>query len=173
MEQMTKNWYALYTKPHKEVSVACQLCAHKTEFYFPMISVNPVNPRSQKIKPYFPRYLFVRVDSQKIGEPEIKWMPGIIRIVSFDDKAAVVPDQLIDLIREQVEKHNAKGDETISDFQKGDPVIVREGPFAGYRGIFDLSLASSKRVRILLKLLNDQVTRLELPAEQIQRKDQR
>lgn len=170
---MTKNWYVLYTKLHKENSVVSQLCANKTEFYFPTINVNPVDPRSQRVKPYFPRYLFIRVDSQKIGEPEIKWMPGIIRIVSFDDKAAVVPDQFIDLIRQQVEKYNAKGDETISDFQKGDPVIVREGPFFGFRGGVDLNLPSSKRMKIMLELLHDQYKRMELPTEQIRRTDQR
>ena len=100
-------------------------------------------------------------------------MPGIIRVVSFDDKPAVVPDQLIDLLRQTVEECIAKSDEVNSDFKKGDPVIVREGPLAGYRGVFDLNLPGSKRVKIMLELLHDQYKRMELPAEQIRRTDQR
>ncbi|MDO9546660.1 MAG: transcription termination/antitermination NusG family protein [Pelolinea sp.] len=170
---MTKNWYTLYTKPHKENFVARQLCELKIESFFPTINVNPVNPRSQKIKPYFPRYLFIHADNEKIGEPEIKWMPGIIRMISFDHKIAVVPDQIIQLIRQRVEEINATDNETSGQYKKGDAVIVREGPFAGYGGIFDLTLSGQKRVRILLELLHDQFKRLELPAEQIQRKTRR
>ena len=51
-------------------------------------------------------------------------------------------------------------------YQAGEPVLVREGPFAGLGAIFEREMAGSDRVAILLKLLGRQ-TRLVLSSEMI------
>jgi transcription antitermination factor NusG len=53
--------------------------------------------------------------------------------------------------------------------KQGDPVSISEGPFAGYKAIFDTRLSGSQRVQVLLEVLRDQQLRVELPIRYIQR----
>lgn len=64
---MARCWYALHCNSRKEDLVAHQLVVHELDIYYPTIKVNPVNPRARKIQPYFPGYLFVRVDLETFG----------------------------------------------------------------------------------------------------------
>ena len=57
-------WYVLRSKPDKQNLLRGQLFSHQIEFNFPTMRVKAVNPRSQKIRPYFPGDLFVHVDKE-------------------------------------------------------------------------------------------------------------
>ena len=63
-----QSWYVIHSKPRKENQVYSQLQARAIETFYPTIRVKPVNPRSAKIRPYFPGYLFVRVDLDAVDE---------------------------------------------------------------------------------------------------------
>lgn len=56
---MTLQWFVLRSKPNKEDFFYDQLLAHRLEVFYPCIRVQVVNPRTRKIKPYFPGYLFI------------------------------------------------------------------------------------------------------------------
>ena len=160
---MSTNWYALHCKPHKEACVAGQLGLHQIEFFYPAYQVRPANPRSQKIKPFFPGYLFVQLELGSPSSAMLRWMPGTVGLVDFDNIPAPVPDNLITAIRRRVHKL-ITGGRTSACFKPGEAVQVVEGPLSGLRGIIDLNLSGSQRVRVLLKFLGERFTRVELPA---------
>ncbi|MBU2609708.1 MAG: hypothetical protein KJ606_02000 [Chloroflexi bacterium] len=170
---MPAHWYALHSKPRKEDFLWGQVCAHEIENFYPCIRVQRVNPRARKIRPYFPGYLFIHVDLEKTNLSLFKWMSGASGLVSFDGEPAHVPDGLIHAIRQRVDEINAAGGELFENLKQGEPVVIQDGPFAGYKAIFDARLPGSERVRVLLKLIQNQQMRLDLPAGQIQRKKQR
>ena len=87
---MAESWYALRSKPRKEEVLWRQLLAREIEVFFPRIRVHPVNPRSRKLRPYFPGYMFVQVDIEAVGASKFNWMPFAIGLVSFDGEPAVV-----------------------------------------------------------------------------------
>jgi len=167
---MTTQWYALRSKPMKEVLLSEQLELCKIESYYPRIRVKPVNPRARKVKPYFPGYVFGRVDLEQVSLSILQWMPGSVGIVSFGGVPANVPDSLIAAIKQRVDEINAAGGQQLQGLKRGDLVMIQEGPFRGYEAIFDVRLSGDERVRVLLKLLNRQQLPLELPGSQIQRK---
>jgi transcriptional antiterminator RfaH len=78
-----------------------------------------------------------------------------------------VPENLINAIRRRVGEIEAAGGETLAGLKYGDPVVIREGPFAGYQAIFDARLSGDDRVRVLLSLLSRQQLPLELPGAYI------
>ncbi len=166
---MVASWYVLRSKPRKEDFLYRQLQARKIEAYYPKVRVQPVNPRARKIKPYFPGYLFVYIDLEHENLSALKWMPGARGLVSFGGEPSWVPDSLVSTLRKEVARINAAGGENLAGLKSGDEVIIQDGPFAGYKAIFDLSLPGNERVRILLKLLEDQNMRLELPAGQVKK----
>ena len=167
---MSVNWYVLHSKPNKEELLWDQLLIRKVETYYPRIHVQPVNPRSRKIKAYFPSYVFIHVDLDEVGFATLQWTPGATGFVSFDSRPSIVPDALIVAVKKKVDTINAAGGELFHDLKQGDLVEIQSGPFKGYEAIFDARLPGSERVRVLLKMLQGRATKMEVPAGLLERK---
>ncbi|HEX7393594.1 MAG TPA: transcription termination/antitermination NusG family protein [Anaerolineaceae bacterium] len=164
---MTLLWFALKSHPYKEDLLKHQAETHGFEVFYPRIRVQPVNPRSRRIHPYFPGYLFVHIDLEESGTSIFQWMPYASGLVSFGGEPSAVPDALIVAIRKRVGEIAEAGGELFDHLKAGDPVLIQGGPFEGYGAVFDTRISGSERVRVLLKILNNQSVRVELPAGQI------
>ena len=150
---MPVNWYALRSKPRKEEAVYRQALNQGFEAYYPRIRVQPVNPRSRKVRPYFPGYLFICADLEQVGLSAFQWMPHTHGLVSFGGEPAPVPENLVQAIRKRVDEINSAGGEVFEALRVGEKVKISAGPFEGYEAIFDGRLPGSERVRVLLELL--------------------
>lgn len=168
---MTERWYALRSKPHKENLLWEQLQFREIDTFYPRLRVRTVNPRARRVRPYFPGYVFVRVDLEQVNMSSLQWIPGSVGLVSFGEQPAWVPDDLVAAIRRRVDAVNQAGGEVRERLKRGEHVAILEGPFAGHEAIFDTSLPGSERVRVLLKLLGQRQLPLEMPVGQIQRKE--
>ncbi len=160
-------WYVIQAKPKKEELVYEQLGIHKIEASYPCVRARPVNPHTHKNKPYFPGYLFVHVDLDRVGQSILQWIPGAIGLVSFGGEPAWISDGILQTIRERVDQINAAGGEALRTLKMGDDVAIHSGPFAGYRGIFASYLSDRERATIFLKFIRDQQVRVDLPVSQI------
>jgi len=161
-------WYVLRSKLHKESFLYDQLCLREIEAYYPYLRVKPVNPRSRNIKPYFPGYLFVHVDLDKVGLPNLQWLPGGSGLVKYGIEPAFIPDVVLHAIRRKVDQINLSVDVNLNNIKPGDPIEIKSGHFTGYHGIFDAYLSGNDRVRILLKMLQDREVCVELSGDQIE-----
>jgi len=170
--EMSFKWYALRSKPRKEDMIWGQLNAQGIENFYPRLRVHPVNPRSRKIKPYFPGYMFVRVDLESSGISQFKWMPHTLGLVSFGGEPAMVPDNLIFELQKRVKEINDAGGEVFDGLKAGDKVQIQAGPFEGYDAIFDSRIDGKDRVRVLLQFLgNPRDVPIELDVSQINKED--
>ena len=150
---MTSRWYALRSKPRQEYSLYNYISSQDVECYYPRIRVNPVNPRSQKIKPYFPGYMFVHSNLSIEGTNRFRWLPHSLGLVCFGKVPAEVPENLILGIKQTVSQIQDAGGETLHGLNPGDRVLIEEGPFQGYCGVFDTRFSGRDRVRVLLIML--------------------
>ena len=166
---MPVSWYAIKSKPNKESFLAGQLESHDVEIFFPCVQVIPANPRSRKIRPYFPGYLFVHVDLDLFSASDLRWMPGASGLVSFDGEPAPVPDIIITAIKKHLDHYNQTFQDQGKMFQQGDSVQIQNGPFAGYEAIFDTHISGPDRVRVLLNLLQSRKVPVEIDSRQIRR----
>jgi transcriptional antiterminator RfaH len=167
---MSYHWYALRSKSRKEDAVWRQLQTQGYEVFYPCLRVHPVNPRSRKIVPYFPGYLFVEVDLEKSGISVFQWMPHTVGLVSFGGEPSIVPENLVLAIQKRVDEINAAGGEIFDGLRPGETVWISNGPFQGYEAIFDGRLPGSERVRVLLEFLgNRRKVPVVLDASQIVR----
>lgn len=162
-------WYVIQSKPNKENQVYTYLVSRDIEVFYPTYEIKPVNPRSARIRPYFPRYMFVHVDLEAVGISALKWFPGAIGLVHFDGYAAPVPDAVIHQIKERIEQVRAAGGPVFDGLKQGDPVRITSGPLAGYEAIFDLRLSGSERVQVLLDMLG-RLVRVKVDASAIEKK---
>ncbi len=166
---MSEAWYVLRSHPRKEDSVWHELQAREMKAFYPRIKVTPVNPRSRKVQPYFPGYLFVCSDLEVTGITTFQWLPHSGGLVSFDGMPASVPEVLIQRIRQKIDEINQAGGETFVGLKPGDRVTLDGGAFEGYQGIFDARLPGTERVRILLKMLNDRLVAVTVDASQVRK----
>ena len=164
---MSGQWYALQSKPMKEGFLAEQLRLKGIESYYPFLRIQPVNPRARKIKPYFPGYVFGRINLQEHRQDRL-WLPGLAGMVCFDGIPSHIPDNVIDAIRHRVDQVNAAGGGLLETLKPGDPIKIQEGPFRGYEAILDARLSGEARVRVLLTFLNRSQIPVALPKRQIQ-----
>ncbi len=146
-------WYVLNTKPHKERQVASLLRTRELEVYLPIVRVNPVNPRAARLRAYFPNYLFANVDFEVVALSEMRWIPGLRRLVEFGNQPAVVSDNIVLELRRRIAEISAAGGLVMDGLQAGDRIRIVDGPFVGYEGVFDARLTAKERVRVLLEML--------------------
>ena len=166
---MAKHWYALRTKPHKEVAVQRQLLTDHVTVFFPQVHVKPVNPRAARIRPYFPGYLFVQADLLELGQNAFAWTPGTYGLVTFGNIPAVVPDSFIYELRKRIRWIEKNGGLRASKFKSGDRVRVTDGPFSGYEGIFDFYLPETERVQVLLAFLSQHLQPIKMDMAAIEK----
>ncbi len=166
---MSKLWYALHVKPHKEEAVHDFLVARGMADFYPFLQVQPVNPRARKRRPYFPGYLFVQLDLDELGPNALRWTEGTYGLVSFGNEPASVPESLIHEVQRRIEESNAAGGIQAPSFEQGDRVRIIEGAFEGYEAIFDMDLSGKDRVQVLLSYLSQQPKRLIIEPKQIQK----
>lgn len=181
---MTQNWYALRVKPHKERAVYELLQTPERwpmlmpmieqglmpAVFYPSVRVRPVNPRSARVRPYFPGYMFVHADLDLVGAAAFDFIPGAHGLVSFGDEPAIVPPNLILAIKQRVVAIEEAGGLALDYLQQGDPVRITSGPFAGYDAIFDMHLSGSERVQVLLAFLSKVPQKIRIDVDQIERK---
>jgi transcription antitermination factor NusG len=165
---MSKQWYVLRSKANSEESLSREVHARGFEVFCPQIRVRPVNPRSRKVLPYFPGYMFVNVDLPAVGYSAFMWLPQSYGLVIFGQEASSVPDELIYALQLRVDEINEAGGESLLGLKHGATITIHDGPFVGYEALFDACTCAGERVRVLLKLLNRRMVSLELPAGQIQ-----
>lgn len=167
---MSLSWYVLHSKPNREDFLFSNLKNRGIEVYFPRLRVEPKNSRSRKIIPFFPGYLFVKVDLEATPLSSLAYIPGTNRVISFDHEPAIVSEEIIQTIKRNVDKINENPKLHHQEIKQGDQVIIEEGPFEGYEAVFDTRLEGSERVRLLVKLLRGQQIRVQVPDQMIKPK---
>ena len=150
-------WFALYTQPHKEHMVRDFLLGEGLTVYLPEIENKTQRSDRRPRRPFFPHYLFLRNPGPEklVG---VQWTPGLRRIVTFGERPAIIPDELVQHIQARLRTYD---EPEVEPFQPGQRVHIITGPFEGFDAIFDRRLSSKDRVRVFLQTLS----RMQVPVE--------
>ena len=153
MQFQTLGWYSARTKPKHEHIAAANLRKNMgLEVFSPRLRLEKLTRRGlvRLTEPLFPCYIFVRcVIEEHLNE--VQHTSGVNRLVHFGGKIPVVPDLIIEELRNYFE-----ADETITVAERlepGDQVTVASGAFAGLNACVLKNLPAKKRVQILLDIL--------------------
>jgi transcriptional antiterminator RfaH len=162
-----ERWYTLHTKPHAEYQVADALQGRGIQRYLPEIEV-PKSRKEPKQKPFFPCYLFVKVDLEEVGLSQVRWIPGLRRIVAFDDRPTPLADEVIDAMRRKLEGISAAGGLPTHSFRPGETVRITQGPLQGMLAVFEKPTTPAERVQVLLTFLG-QASRMQIPVTDLEK----
>jgi transcriptional antiterminator RfaH len=158
------HWFALYTKPHKEYLVRDLLSTQKVEVYLPEIAVKTKRRDRRAKRPFFPHYMFARLDPRDGMIAKLRWTPGLRSIVSMGGRPVPVSDEVVQEIRRRLVAMAQVEPE--GRFRRGDVVRVMRGPFEGLDAVFDRKLSAEGRVRVFLEWMSRQVA-AELDVEDL------
>jgi transcription antitermination factor NusG len=128
-----RNWYALFTRHQHEKSVAFALLNKSHDVYLPLYrSFRRWQDRAKQIwLPLFPCYVFIREGMDR--QLQIVTTPGVIQIVRWGGRPAIVPQSQLDAVMRIIESRLIV--ETHPYLQCGDRVRVKTGPLMGLEGI--------------------------------------
>lgn len=152
---MAAQWYAICSKPHKEEILWRQLYSSGYEVFYPRCLESTGNMSVLKVKPYFPGYLFIKVDLETVGVSAFQWMPFANGLIFLGDRPAFVPENLIHAIERRLQKVNAAIGEQLSSVDRHHDDSDAKNSLSGYEAIFNTNLPGRERNRILLQLLGD------------------
>ena len=146
------DWYTIYTKPKAEDSTNRLLSNASIETLNPKIRLQKYirGKYADVIEQLFPCYLFARFDKNSQSHM-IKYTRGVRYIVGKESPIPV-PHEIISAIKERMEGEilvPAK-----EEFEKGDRVLIKEGPFRNFYGIFEGKLSGRERAMVLLDALH-------------------
>jgi transcription antitermination factor NusG len=126
-------WYAVYTKPRWEKKVADQLARMDVEHYYPLnrVARQWVDSKKTVLEPLFKSYVFIRCTAAKL--PEVKQIDGVVNLVYWLGKPAVIHNEEIDAIKRFLNDHeNVQLEKT--EVNIDEKVCIITGPFMDKKG---------------------------------------
>jgi transcription antitermination factor NusG len=163
MNEKSKKWFALYTKPRWEKKIDQLLLKKGMESWCPLQKVERQWSDRKKIieDPLFKSYVFVRIEDAE--RAKVLMTDGVLNFVYYLGKPAVIRDEEIATIK----KYLAEKDASIAiiseeGFMEEMKIKVNYGVFMGNEGT--VIRGGKKKVYVKLQSLG-QVMVVEFPAE--------
>ncbi len=143
-----KVWYAVYTRSKAEKKAALELKHKGIDHYLPLIkTLKQWSDRKKWVEePLFRSYVFVHIEQKEYYE--VLRNPHLTRYVTFEGKAAPIPDKQIEAIKVYLGEKEPVLLEDV-ELKKGQKVEVIGGKLTGLQGeLIDVKGKSRLKVRI-------------------------
>lgn len=127
------HWYAAYTKSRTEKKVLTRLTENGFEAYLPIKrSRKQWSDRLKWVEePLIRSYIFIRVNESEYYNAINT--PGLVCYVTFEGKAAPIPDRQIDMLKMLLHE-GAEMEISNERFAPGEKIIVISGTLVGMQG---------------------------------------
>jgi len=159
-----RHWYAVFTVPQNEKTVARRLGQHEIEAFVPTYETVRIwknRQRAQLTLPLFPCYLFARISRRERGT--VLGSPGVLRIVGSRREPTPVPEETIEFLRSDL---NAGRFEPYRELVVGERVRIRSGSLQGVEGTL---IRKSNHLRFVLSVaMINQHAAIEVRPDQLE-----
>lgn len=151
-------WHLVYTKPRQERAALEHLERQGYAAYLPLLATTRrVGQRNvNRVAAMFPRYLFVRLAAEKDNFAPIRSTVGVVGLVRFGERYAVLPDELVTTLAAR-SNENGVIEQAEPDFAPGDGVLILDGALKGYEAVFSATVGK-ERIALLLQIADRQLT---------------
>lgn len=162
------HWHLIQFKPNSHRRAELNLKRQGFKTFLPMqeITLKKASSFTNDLKPLFPGYMFVRVETETEPWRKINSTIGVSRLVSFDGKPKPLPLQLVSGL---MLRCNCFGKllppKTLA---AGDSVQLLTGPFTNFITTVE-EIDVEQRVWVLMEFMG-QCTRLKVASKQLQLK---
>jgi len=149
-----ERWFAVTCKPRQEAVAEENLLRQGFHVYLPRIRIRQRRRGHwiDAVEVLFPRYIFIRIDPQRHSTATVRSTRGAVGLVRFGGQPAVVPDAVMDALKQREDAASGMHEDRRPLFSAGEAVKLVDGPLAGMEGVFT-EQDGDKRVIVLLELL--------------------
>ncbi|MDP3461364.1 MAG: UpxY family transcription antiterminator [Bacteroidales bacterium] len=132
-ENITANWYAIYTRSKAEKKVLAEFVHSGIEAYLPLVlRLRQWSDRKKLVEePLFRSYIFVHITEKEYFK--VLNTQGVLKFISFGRVAVKIPPQQIEAIRYYVSDKESEEDNQ-DELSEGQLVRVKHGPMEGLIG---------------------------------------
>lgn len=150
-KKLVYNWYALYTKSRQEKKVFQELSNMEIEAYLPLETIiRQWSDRKKKVKePMIRSYVFVK--TSELEYYDILNTTGAVRYVSFEGKAAAIPEWQIEAMKNMLD-HKLPHHYSAEQFYKGESIKITEGALKGCEG--EIVNDSAGKQKVIIRIAN-------------------
>ena len=162
--EASRKWFALYTMPRGEQSVARHLEACQIESFLPTYESTHLWKNRQRVKiiqPLFPSYLFVRIRAAE--RSMVLRPPSALRIVGNCQGPYPLEDSDIEFLRSDFCRHKV---EPFQELAIGNKVRIKDGSMRGVQGVL-VEKRNSLRFVLTIELIN-QCAAVEVSADELE-----
>lgn len=167
MNHNDKRWHALYTRPRWEKKVLKYLEEANIETFLPLRrTLKQWSDRKKWVEePLFRSYIFVHIHPAEYYRALN--INGVVRYVTFEGKAAVIPDRQIAMVKDLLAM-NIEMEVVDETLRPGERVIIRFGPLKDVEGEL-VEFRSKSVVALRIDHISGAIL-ASVPANYVQRK---
>lgn len=160
-----KTWFVVYIRSRAEKKVRDQLIHKDIECFLPLQKrLHQWKDRKKWVEiPLISGYCFVHISRKEYDE--VLHTDNVVCYISFEGKAAVIPDNQIDSLKQMLKQNNFEVNVTQKNFEPGKKVEIIEGPLMGLQG--ELVEIRGKNRFILRFVQIDSTFSIEIPASHL------
>jgi transcriptional antiterminator RfaH len=161
-------WYLVLTKPRHEDIAQTHLQRQGFHIYLPLLQQHKHRRNIYQVvtEPLFPRYLFIKLNSDVDDWSKIRSTRGCISLVRFGQLPARIPDGLIEKLQHEESARLLDQSSCTPDFKPGDRVQIMDGMLMNYEGIVEMK-NSQQRITLLLTIAENHTRRVSLSVHQV------
>ncbi|GAB1451966.1 UpxY family transcription antiterminator [Draconibacterium sp.] len=158
-------WHVVYTRSRAEKKVQLELSIKQIENFVPMQKkLRQWKDRKKWVEmPLMSGYCFVNITRKEYDQ--VLQTNNVVSYVRFDGKAAIVPENQINALKQMLKQFDFEVNVTNENFAPGRKVEVVEGPMIGLRG--ELVKAQGKNKFIIRFTEINSIFSVEIPVNHI------
>ncbi len=173
---MAKRWYIVHTKTNQEKKVKSLLEHLITQGEYkifqvivPTEEITEIIKGQRKVKPreFFPGYILVEMDLDEETWHEIRTTSNVLGILGEGDRPTPLPEEEIQTLLKVLEEKKKKPSPKV-EFEKGEHVEIKEGPFANFSGIVEEVNPEKERLKVGIFIFG-RATMVELEYWQVEK----
>ena len=147
----SSEWCIIHSKPKQEFCAEKNLKLLNINVYLPvyMKKIKKNKIKIDRISPLFSGYLFAQFDIHDFYQ-KVKYTKGVKSILGYNEYLWTIADEKIQDIKSRENNGIVLLRKREDLFRKGDRILVDEGDFEGWTGIFQEELPDRERAIIML-----------------------
>jgi len=147
----SNSWFVVNVKPKQEFIAEKSLKLYGVKVYLPLYK-KKIKKNKKKVKvvtPLFNGYLFVQFSIEE-SYHKIRFAKGVKKILGSSNYLWTIDNNKIENIKSRENNGIVVLKKEKETFKKGDHILIDEGDFDGWEGIFCEELPDCKRAMIML-----------------------
>jgi transcriptional antiterminator RfaH len=145
------DWFIVNSKPKQEFDAEKHLRTLDIDVYLPVYNkkIKKNRVKVDRVTPLFSGYLFARFDIAA-GYQKVRYTRGVKGLLGGNECLWTIADEKIQDIRSRESNGLVMLRRRESSFRQGDRILIDDGDFEGWEGIFQEELPDRERAIILL-----------------------